>query len=265
VWWELAHPHPVVDLRLLKRRDFGIGFVLMLCLGFVLLGSTYLLPAYAQSLMGYRATEAGEVIMPGGLLLLVLFPLIGRIINKIDLRLLIAFGILVCGSALWWLTNLYLGVAFWVLALGRTWQAVGLAFLFLPINSLAFRDIPKDRTNYASALVNLARNFGGSIGISVASTIVTRREQFHQSRLVEHLQPLDPSYNAFIAKLGHVAGNAGSGHQSLARAFQVTSEQVLLLSYLDAFKFLAIAFLVLLPLLLFVRRGAASGGGGEAA
>ncbi|MFL6604269.1 MAG: DHA2 family efflux MFS transporter permease subunit [Steroidobacteraceae bacterium] len=262
VWWELQHPHPVVDLRLLKRRDFGVGFVLMLCFGFVLLGSTYLLPAFAQSLMGYRATEAGEIIMPGGLLLLLLFPLIGRIVNKVDLRLMIGFGILLCGSAIWWMTNWYLDVPFWVLALGRTWQAAGLAFLFLPLNSLAFRDVPKDRSNYASALINLARNFGGSVGISVASTIVTRRQQFHQNRLVEHLQPLDPSYNAFIAKLDHVLGNVGAGQETLARAFQFTSRQIMLLSYLDAFKFLALAFLALLPLLLFARAGAASGGAG---
>lgn len=265
VWWELPHPHPVVDLRLLKRRDFGVGFVLMLCFGFVLLGSTYLLPAYAQTLMGYRATEAGEIIMPGGLLLLVLFPLIGRIVNKVDLRLMIAFGILVCGSAIWWMTNFYLEVPFWVLALARTWQAAGLAFLFLPLNALAFRDVPKERSGYASALINLARNFGGSIGISVASTIVTRRQQFHQNRLVEHLQPLNPSYNEFIAKLDHVVGTAGSGQQSLARAYQLASEQIMLLSYLDAFKFLAVAFLALLPLLLLVRGGAASGSGAGAA
>jgi DHA2 family multidrug resistance protein len=99
----------------------------------------------------------------------------------------------------------------------------------------------------------------------VASTIVTRRQQFHQNRLVEHLQPLNPSYDAFIAKLGHLVGTAGAGQQSLARAFQLASEQILLLSYLDAFKFLAIAFLALLPLLLFVRAGAASGSGGGAA
>jgi DHA2 family multidrug resistance protein len=264
MWWEWSHKHPIVDLQLLKRRDFGIGFVLMLCFGFMILGSTYLVPAYAQSLMGYRATEAGEIIAPGGLLLVALFPLIGRIVNKIDLRLMIAFGIVVCGGAVWWMTNFYLDVPFWVLSLGRAMQAVGLAFLFLPINALGFRDIPKDRTNYASALINLARNFGGSIGISVASTLVTRRQQFHQSRLVEHLQPLDPSYAAFTSQLNHAVGTVAGGQQSVARVSQLATEQVLLLSYLDTFKFFGVAFLLLLPLLLFVRRGAASGGGGAA-
>jgi MFS transporter, DHA2 family, multidrug resistance protein len=264
VWWELPHKHPVVDLKLLKRRDFGIAFVLMLCFGFMILGSTYLVPAYAQNLMGYTATRAGEIIAPGGLLLVVLFPLVGRIVNKVDLRLMIGFGILVCGGAVWWMTNFYLGIPFWVLALGRAMQAVGLAFLFLPLNALAFRDIPRDRTNYASALINLARNFGGSIGISVASTLITRRQQLHQSRIVEHLQPLDPAYTEFTSRLEHAIGTAASGQQSLARTFQLASEQIMLLSYLDTFKFFAIMFLGLLPLLLFVRRGAASGGAAAA-
>lgn len=266
IWWEWSHKHPIVDLQLFRRPDFAIGFVLMLCFGFMILGSTYLVPAYAQGLMGYRATEAGEIIAPGGLLLVGLFPLIGRIVNKVDLRLMIGVGILVCGGAVWWMTNFYLDVPFWVLALGRAMQAVGLAFLFLPINQLGFRDIPKDRTNYASALINLARNFGGSIGISVASTLVTRRQQFHQSRIVEHLQPLDPAYTNFTTQLSQAVGSAaGSGRQSLARVSQLATEQVMLLSYLDAFKFFGVAFLCLLPLLLFVRKGAAGGGGGGAA
>jgi DHA2 family multidrug resistance protein len=265
IWWEWSHKNPIVDLQLFKRRDFAIGFVLMLCFGFMILGSTYLVPAYAQGLMGYRATEAGEIIAPGGLLLIVLFPIVGQIVNKIDLRLMIAFGIIVCGGAVWWMTNFYLDVPFWVLSLGRAMQALGLAFLFLPINALGFRDIPKDRINYASALINLARNFGGSIGISVASTLVTRREQFHQSRIVEHLQPLDPAYTNFTTQLSHAVGAAASsGQQSIARVGQLATEQVMLLSYLDVFKFFGVAFLCLLPLLLFVRRGAASGGGGAA-
>jgi MFS transporter, DHA2 family, multidrug resistance protein len=260
-WWELPHPHPVVDLRLLKDRDFGVSFVMMLCFGFMVLGSTYLLPAFAQNLLGYRATEAGELIAPGGFLLVVLFPIMGRIVDKVDLRLLLACGIVICGCATWWMTNFYLGVPFWVPALGRVMQAAGLAFLFLPINNLAFRSIPKDRTNYASALINLARNFGGSIGISVASTLVTRREQFHQTRIVEHLQALNPSYNELTSRLDQLVGAASSGQQTLARTFQFASQQILLLSYLDVFKLFAIFFLALLPLLLFVRKGSATGGG----
>ncbi|HVW70003.1 MAG TPA: DHA2 family efflux MFS transporter permease subunit [Steroidobacteraceae bacterium] len=263
VWWELRQDNPMVDLRLLKERDFGVAFVLMLMFGFMILGSTYLLPAYAQSIMKYRATEAGEIIAPGGILLILLFPFIGRMIDKVDLRYVIALGVLASSGALWWMTNLYAEVSFNALALGRIMQAVGLSMLFLPINSLAFRKVPAGRSNYASALINLARNFGGSIGISVASTIVTRREQFHQSRIVEHLQSLNPAYADYTAQLSHIQAPPGSGTLP-ARAYELATSQAMLLSYLDAFKALAVLFLLLLPLLLLVRPGPAAARGGAA-
>jgi MFS transporter, DHA2 family, multidrug resistance protein len=264
LWWEPAHENPMVDLKLFRERDFSIAFVLMLFFGFMILGSTYLLPAYAQGLMGYRATEAGEIIAPGGLLLVLLFPLIGKIVGKVDLRIIIGCGICVVSFALWWMTNFYLEASFWVLATARIIQGVGLACLFLPINALAFREAPKQRTNYASALINLARNFGGSIGISLASTLVTRRQQFHQSRIVEHLQPLDPAFSSLTTQISHAVAATANGAQPLARVFRLATEQVILLSYLDVFKFFAVAFLCLLPLVLFIRPGYASGGGGTA-
>jgi len=255
VWWELPQRQPMVDLKLFKRRDFCVSFVLMFMLGFMILGSTYLLPEFVQQLMGYRATEAGEIIAPGGLVLIGLFPLIGRILNKIDLRLLTAFGVLCCAAALEFMTHFYLQVSFGTIALARAFQAFGLAFLFLPINALGFRDIPRDRTNYASALINLARNFGGSVGISFASTLVTRRAQLHQSRLVEGLQPLNPAFNDFSQHLGQIT--QGTGLHVTAATYHATLQQASLLSYLDAFRAIALIFLVLLPLLLFVRPGAA--------
>jgi DHA2 family multidrug resistance protein len=259
IWWELGHRNPMVDLQLFKRRDFSIAFVLMFMLGFMILGSTYLLPAFVQSLMGYRATEAGEIIAPGGLVLIILFPLIGRILNKVDLRILTAIGVVCCAAAVWWMTNFYLQVSFGTFALGRAMQAFGLAFLFLPINALAFRGIPKDRTNYASALINLARNFGGSVGISFASTLVTRRAQFHQSHLAEHLQPLNPAFNDFTRHLAQVA--QGTGVNITAQTYRLLVQQASVLSYLDAFKALALIFLLLLPFLLFVKPGAANAHG----
>ncbi len=265
VWWELQQENPMVDLRLLKRRDFAVSFAMMLVFGFMILGSTYLLPAYAQGLMGYRATEAGEIIAPGGLLLILLFPVIGRVIDKIDVRWVIAAGVLTCSGSLFYMSNyFYQQVSFEVLAFGRVLQAVGLAMLFLPINALAFRDVPKDRSNYASALINLARNFGGSIGISFASTLVTRREQFHQSRLVEHLQGLNPAYTDFVSQTSQLTHTPAGSVASLAQTYGLGTTQAMLLSYLDAFKAFALIFLLLLPLLLFVRPGPASGKAGAA-
>jgi DHA2 family multidrug resistance protein len=256
IWWELPHRNPMVDLQLFKRRDFAVSFVLMFMLGFMILGSTYLLPAFVQSQMGYRATEAGEIIAPGGLILIVLFPLIGRILNKVDLRILTAIGVVCCAAAIEWMTHFYLQVSFGTFALARAMQAVGLAFLFLPINALAFRDIPQDKTNYASALINLARNFGGSVGISFASTLVTRRAQFHQGHVVEHLQPLNPAFYDFTQRLGQAVH--GTGAEVTAQTYKIAVQQASVLSYLDAFRAIGLLFLLLLPLLLLVKPGAGS-------
>ena len=264
VWWELQQDNPMVDLRLLKRRDFALSFVMMLTFGFIVLGSTYLLPAYAQGLMGYRSTEAGEVIAPGGFLLILLFPIVGRIVDKIDVRWVIAAGVLTCSGAFWYMTHWYLQVSFGTLVLGRVIQAIGLAMLFLPVNALAFRDVPKDRSNYASALINLARNFGGSIGISFASTLIERREQFHQSRIVEHLQGFNPAYTQYVGHATQLTHTSPDSVVVLAQSYQLGTTQAMLLSYLDAFEAFAVIFLFMLPLLFFVKAGPASGKGGAA-
>jgi len=254
-WRELRHEHPMVDLRLMRDPGFAVTFLLMLMLGFMLFGSTFLIPAYAQQLMGYRAIDAGLVLTPGGIATILLMPLVGRSLNKVDLRLLTAVGLIVGGVSLWLMTNLYLDASFRTLMWLRVLQSLSLPFLFLPINALAFRDIPPDKTNDASALINLARNFGGSIGIAFASTLLTRRAQFHQSRLVEQLQPLNPAYTDFTHQLGNALGSAPDSPTTLANIYSQAVQQSQLLSYLDGFKALALLFLALLPLLLLVRPG----------
>jgi DHA2 family multidrug resistance protein len=258
IWWELQHPSPMVNLRLLARRNFAVSFFFMLMFGFMILGTTYLLPAFAQYVMGYQATQAGELLMPGGLLLMALFPLVGRMLNRVDLRVLIGIGILITSWALLWMTNFYQEVSFGTLALGRVYQYLGVAFLFLSINALGFGDIPAGQTNYGSALINLARNFGGSIGVAFTSTLVTRRMQLHQSRMVEHLQSLNPSYPGFIHQLGQATHTAPGGVTTLAQASQIVQQQASLLSYLDGFKALAVIFLLILPVLFLARPGAAT-------
>jgi MFS transporter, DHA2 family, multidrug resistance protein len=141
----------------------------------------------------------------------------------------------------------------------RVVQAASLAFLFVPLNAMAFRGLPATKTNNASALINLARNFGGSIGISFATTLLTRREQFHQSRLVEHLQQMNASYPDYARQLGGALGTAADAPTTLASLYQSTVDQATLLSYLDDFKVLGLIFLGLLPLLLLVKPGKAGG------
>ena len=260
IWRELKAHNPLVDVRLLLDRNFAVSFGLMLMLGFMLLGSTYLIPAYTQTLMGYRAVDAGMVLTPGGVVMIALLPLVGRSLNKVDLRLLIAVGLTLGGLSLLWMTNFYLGISFGWLVLARMLQAASLAFLFIPINTLAFRGVPREKTDNASALINLARNFGGSIGISFAATMLTRREQFHQSRIVELLQGMNPAYTDYAHHLAAALGSTPDSPTTLAAVYQNVIQQATLLSYLDDFKLLGLFFLAMLPLLLWVRGGKGAGG-----
>jgi DHA2 family multidrug resistance protein len=263
-WRELTHEDPMVDLKLFRDPGFAVTFVMMLMLGFMLFGSTFLIPAFAQQLLGYRAVDAGMVLSPGGLITIALLPLIGRAINKVDMRVLAGIGFLVGGLSMLLMTRmLYLGVSFQTLMWLRVLQAASLPFLFLPLNQMAFRDVPRDKTNNASALINLARNFGGSIGIAFASTLLTRREQFHQSRLVEQLQGLNPAYPDFAHQVGGALGAPADAAGTLASIYQGAIQQASVLSYIDAFKVLGWLFLALLPLLLLVRAG--KGGSGPVA
>lgn len=262
-WRELNHEDPMVDLRLFRDPGFAATFVMMLMLGFMLFGSTFLIPAFAQQLLGYRAVDAGMVLSPGGLITIALLPLVGRAINKVDLRVLTAIGLVIGGVSLLMMTQLYLGVTYQKLVWLRLLQSASLPFLFLPINQMAFRDIPPEKTNNASALINLARNFGGSIGIAFASTLLTRRAQFHQSRIVEHLQALNPAYPDYAHQLGGALGSAPDSATTLGSIYQSALQQASLLSYLDDFKVLGLIFLALIPLLLLIRAG--KGGGGSVA
>jgi len=146
----------------------------------------------------------------------------------------------------------------------RVLQQAGLAFLFVPINTLAFRDVPPAKTNNASALINLARNYGGSIGISFASTLLTRREQFHQSRVVEHLQNMNPAYPDYAHQVGNMLGTGADTMTTLASIYQQAVQQATLLSYLDDFKILGVLSLALLPLLLLVKPGKGGAAGAPA-
>jgi DHA2 family multidrug resistance protein len=262
IWRELHHEHPMVDLRLMRDPDFAVSFVLMLMLGFMLLGSTFLIPAYVQSLMGYRAVDAGMVLTPGGLATIALLPLVGRSMTKVDLRILVGIGLVIGGSALLWMTHFYLGISYKLIMLARMAQAAGLPFLFIPINAMAFRSITPDKTNNASALVNLARNFGGSIGISFASTLLARRAQFHQSRLTEQLQDFNGNYPDYAAQLGGALGDSAHGALTSASIYQGAVQQATLLAYIDDFKAMGLIFLGLLPFLLLVKPGKGDGGAG---
>ncbi len=267
--WELRRADPIVDLRILANRNFAVGNLLMFMLGFILLGSTVLLPLFVQTQLGYTATDAGLVISPGGFAIMLLMPVVGALVSRVDARLLIGIGLVATGLSLLWMTRFDAEIDYATVAWARAYQALGLAFLFIPINTVAFLGLPPEKNNTASAIINMMRNIGSSVGISFATTLVARREQYHQSVLIEHVSPYSSSYQATIqalqqSYLARSASAADALHQAQANLYALVQQQAATLSYIDSFWLFGVIFLALVPLVFLMRtpeRGAGPAGG----
>src|SRR5579883_1981246 len=257
VFWEWHHEHPIIELRLFRDRSFATANVLMFTLGFVLWGTTLLIPLFVQTLMGYPAEQAGLVLMPGGLLIIALLPLVGRMLAKTDPRWMMIFGFCLLAAAMFYMTNFNLQLGFGDVTFARLIQGGGMAFLWVPINTVAYSYLPREKNNAASGLINLARNVGASLGISYVTTMLDRRAQFHQSRLAAHLDPANPRLQQMLhgaAGALQARGNPRAVQQAYALLQFNVQRQATMLSYIDNFYILAIVSLCLIPLVLLVKK-----------
>ncbi len=239
VIWEFIHDDPIVDLPLMRNRNFSASMIVMFVTGFILIGTTQVIPQFLQSLMQYTATEAGMALTVGGMVTFALMPVCGALLRRVQPRYLIAFGLLVECAACYHLSHFNLQINFWHAAMGRVFQAIGLPFLFVPISTVAYAGIPPGKSNNASALVNTMRNLGGSFGISCAVTLLARRGQFHHSRLSESVSGYAPAFQ------GH--------HPMLGRIDQMVQMQGAMLSYIDIFHFLAWVAALAIPVTFLLR------------
>jgi hypothetical protein len=173
----------------------------MFMLGFALLATTTLLPLFVQTELGYTATDAGLVMSPGGFTVMLMMPVVGMLVAKVDARLLLAVGFAGTALALYSMTRFYGAVDYATIAWARVYQSSALALLFIPINTTALAGMPAAKSNNASAIINMMRNIGGSFGISAVTTLIARREQYHQNVLVAHATPLSTPYEAAIGTL----------------------------------------------------------------
>ena len=256
--WEWYTAEPIVNLRLLKNRNFGLTTLGMLIFGAVLYASSTLLPLLAQTLMGYTAKEAGMVLAPGGLIVLVLMPLVGTLITRFSIRWLLVFGVLANVAALELMARLSLHAAFENLVVCRMVQGIGLAFMFVPINTAAFADMPRAQMSSASGIINLARNIGGSVGISLSVAYVKQVSQMQQVFLSAHASTLNVAYRTAVSHLraAAVAGGAAPAN-ALKMAQAIIYRDILgqagILAYIHAFRLLGLIFLLLLPLMLLIK------------
>ena len=259
VVWELRQTEPVVEFHLLKDRTFAISTATMFLLGFVLYGSTMALPLFLQTLLGYTAMQSGLALSPGGLMIMIMMPIVGILLSRIEARRLIVFGLLVSALGLFEMSRWNTQINFGHAVSARVLQSFGLAFLFVPINTVAFSFIAKAKTGYATGLINLARNIGGSSGIAISTTILARREQFHQQRLIEHLSPLDPAYQATLNSAAQIfqakgADPAQAAAQAHGLIYGMVQQQTAMLAFNEVFWILGVVFLAAIPLVFLMKK-----------
>jgi DHA2 family multidrug resistance protein len=268
--WELTRDEPVVNLKLFRNGNFIIANIFMLLMGLIVFGTTQFIPQLLQQVLGYTATSAGMALTAGGLATLLMMPLAGFLSTRADARLLIGFALTMQAIALWNMAGLNTQMAFRDAAIARMIQSVALPFLFVTITNIAYVGIAPRENNQASALMNVARNLGGTFGISLVQTMLARQSQVHQARYVETLNPLNPNYAAGISRMTHQLMAQGiapaqASRAAIAQLYRSLGQQAQMLSYVDIFHVLMWVVVAVLPLVLLLKKPAKGGSGGAAA
>ncbi len=270
VVWEWFHRDPIMDLRLFRNFNFAAANLMMFTLGIVYFSSLVLMPQLLQTLMGYTAESAGLVLSASGVVLLLAMPVVGQLSGRVPAKYLIAAGWLLVAASMFISTKLIdLDISFNAAMWLRVAQAVGLPFLFVPINLASYIGIRPEKSNDVSGMVNFMRNIGSSVGTSMVTTILARRAQFHQSTLVYHATQYDPALrnqlNGLTQQLVH-SGATVPDAQTKAQGliYQLLGGQAQTLSYLDAFMLLAVGAGTMFVLSFAIRKND-PGAGGEVA
>jgi len=258
VWREFTVAHPIVDLRALKDRSFAVGVCLMSAVGFCLYASMVLLPQYLETLLNYPSMQAGLALSPRGLGSLLLTFIVGAIAARMDVRKLLVGGFAVAAGTMFMLAGLNLNAGYWDIFWPQVLQGGAMACMFIPLSAAAMSHVPRERMGNATSIFNLMRNIGGSVGIAVMTTLLARRQQFHQNRLVEHLLPGQPrtyellhQFTGFFILKG--SDPATASRQALGALYGMVRQQAAMLSFVEAFKVMGLVFLVMIPMVILLK------------
>jgi DHA2 family multidrug resistance protein len=260
IYRQLNVEHPILDLRLFAQRNVGTTMFVMFMVGVSLYSSTVLIPQFLQEIMGYSAEQAGMAVSSGGLALMFLFPVAGALAPKFDPRILVACGFTITTFGLYRMTGLNLNVPFSMAVSWRVVIALGLPFLFIPINTLCYAGVPQEKYNEVSGMSALMRNLGGSVGISFVTTLLARLTQKHQAMLVSNTVsgngPFDRMRAGLISAWLHNGGGGGpdAAQRAGAQIYGMTQIQARLLSYVDAIWVMVALTAILIPLPFLMKR-----------
>jgi DHA2 family multidrug resistance protein len=258
----LAAPRPFVDLRVMKSYNFSLGLCLMFCAGVTLYGMTAAIPLFLQGLMGYTSLQSGIAMIPRGLGALIAMPLAGALVSRVQGRYLVAGGFLAFGAASFVLSRLSLdlapGLLFWPLFI----SGVSIAFMFVPLNTLALGAFRPEQIGNASGIFNLMRNVGGSVGISFVTTFVARSAQARQVFLAARLTPYDAAARSGLQSAAYAlraAGRSPAPRDALGVMYRALLGQSELLAFLDNFRWFALMCVFCIAGALLLRKSRARG------
>ena len=257
-YWEWNHQDPIVDLKLLKNRNFGTAVFLQLILGMVLFGSTVLIPQYLQVLLGYTAERAGMVLSPAAFMMMFMMFIAGRTVGKMDPRLMVCIAYIITALGVFNLSQLDLTASFGHITELRLLQVIALPFVFIPISTLNYVGVPATKTNQITSLSNFARNLGGSAGTALLTTFISRGAQVHQTALAANVVPGSPAYTLFMDRVKEILIEQGmtpaaAGQAAVGEAYQMMLRQASMLSYKNAFTVLGCVVVLLSPLPFLMR------------
>jgi DHA2 family multidrug resistance protein len=259
---ELTHENPIMDLRMLSIRNFAIAVTFSFILGMVLNGSTILLPQFLQNDLGYTAELAGMALSPGGIALAIMMPIAGILATKFDPRFIIAIGFALTSFGLFHVTNLYVGVSFNTMVVYRIIQVIGIPLIFIPISTLNYVGVPREKFNQVSGISNFMRNIGGAIGVSLLNNFITRQGQIHRNTLTTHTNHANPFFERQLNAIAQSFKATGmsatdASHRALAQISAQVDLQSSVLGFVNAFWVLGLMTLLLVPLPFIMRRPSA--------
>ncbi|MEJ5055645.1 MDR family MFS transporter [Sphingobacterium sp. MYb382] len=262
IWRELTYSKPIVNLRVLKDKNLQIGTVMSFILGFGLFGSTFIIPLYTQSILGWTATDAGLLLIPSSIMTGIMMPFIGKMIQSgVPQKYMVALGLCIFFGFSFFMFGLITNDTgaehmFWPLIV----RGVGLGLLFVPIMTLSLSTLSGKAIGEGASFTGMSRQLGGSFGIALITTFISRDTQHHRVDLISHLDPSKFEVQQRIAGLqATFEGKGFSPNEALAKAYQLIEgsvmKQATVLSYMDVFLYLGIMFLICVPFVLFIKQG----------
>jgi DHA2 family multidrug resistance protein len=259
VWEVWIAEKPVVDLALMKHGNLWRTMILMFTVGFILNATTVLIPQFVQDLLNYNAEQAGMILMPGGFILMMIFPIAGKLVSVVQPKWLMVAGLMITAGAVWHMSGFNANVSFQNVAMARIYQVIGLPLFFVPLNTLAYSNLPPGKSNNASALMNLMRNLGGSVGIALAVAMLERGTQTNLNYLTGHLSSSDPAFmdrlhNVTSMFLAQGMNYTDATAHALSAMWQTVQRQATMLAYLQVFRVMSVGCLLVIGVVLSLRK-----------